>query len=273
MSTENSPARAQRLAQLLSLERMSKLLALTGDEAAAVSLHQDTLALNCAMMKIVATLEIALRNTVYTNIAMYCGSQSWLQAPPIKLVILQHERKAIERALETARRSEYSKLSHQSKVALKAAVLPHGRPKNMSYGAYVKAKRSPIQVSDGKIIAELTMNFWKTLFGGQYEHHVWKPTLKRVFPNRSLKRSVIATHLEVIYQTRNRLAHHEPVLHGRFAAAMASIQLISNELSVDSSLDENPLAALIAGDCQHVFGLETALAGRLNSYRTQGPAN
>lgn len=269
MSTEISTAMAQRLADLLSRERMGRLLALTGDEAAAVSLHQDTLALNCAMMKIVATIEIALRNAVYANIALHVGSQSWLQAPPIKLVILQYERKAIERAVESARRSEYAKLSHQNKIALKKEVLPQGRPQNMSYGAYVRAKRSPIHVSDGKIIAELTLSFWKTLFSGQYEHHLWKPTLKHVFPNRSLKRSVIATHLEVLYQTRNRLAHHEPVLHGRFAAAMNAIDLIANELEMDGSLSGNPLAALIANDCRQVIDLETALASRLNSYRVQ----
>jgi hypothetical protein len=41
-----------------------------------------------------------------------------------------------------------------------------------------------------------------------------------------MKRAQIAENLEHIYQARNRLAHHEPVLHKRFRDAIAAIEFV-----------------------------------------------
>ena len=67
--------------------------------------------------------------------------------------------------------------------------------------------------SPSKIIAELTLGFWVSLFNVEYERVLWKD-LRRVFPNMpktERKRKKVAPFLNRFRTFRNRIFHHEPI--------------------------------------------------------------
>ena len=125
-----------------------------------------------------------------------------------------------------------------------------------------------IQVTDGKIIAELTFYIWKRLCGPDYEHTLWRPTLKKVFPNKQVKRADVADNLEIVYQSRNRLAHHEPVLHNRFDETIAAIKYVAQHLEARTPSDQTPLYRLIADDIATIEASAAKLHVELDAYRT-----
>src|SRR6185437_1341131 len=161
----------------LSPERLAALNKLTGSTDLAIELHQETLKLGASLMFITATIEIALRNTVCDNLARHFGSPAWLLTPPAPFAWRDPEKKSVVRALECPPRAEYSKLSQTEKSALDAAAFPGGRPANLSHLNRAKARRQQMSVTTGKVVAELTLHFWKRLFGPEYEHSLWRPTL------------------------------------------------------------------------------------------------
>lgn len=253
--------------ELLSPERLGALTQLTGNNMAAIELHQETLRLGARLMNITASIEIALRNAVCENLGQHFGAPGWLLAPPPPFQWRDRERSKIEYALDNARRAEYSKLSQADKHALDALAYPGGRPAGLSHSRRAKARREQIPVSDGKVIAELTFYIWKRIYGPHYEHTLWRPTLKRTFPDRSVKRAEVAENLEVLYQARNRLAHHEPVLHNRFTDMMASTKFVAERLGMTTPNPNAPLARLIAEDIAEGEAMAQALHDKLDAYR------
>ncbi len=242
-------------------------MALTGNSAVAVELHQETLRLGASMMSIIATLEIALRNSISENLGNHFSEPNWLQQPPAGFQWRPQERDKIAIAIDNAKRAEYAKLTQAEKTALDVTAFPNGRPAGTSHLARAKARRRHITVSDGKIIAELTLYFWKRLYGHDYDQTLWRTTLKRTFPDKRLSRAQVAIQLETLYQARNRLAHHEPVLHDRFHETMNSIEFVSQRLQSRTASVEAPLATLLAEEVEGVVAREAALSARLNSYR------
>jgi hypothetical protein len=70
-----------------------------------------------------------------------------------------------------------------------------------------------------RIVAELSFGSWVGLFGPKYETHLWRPHLRNVFvnsPTPFLRKQAHAA-LDEIRLLRNRVAHHEPILHLRLA--------------------------------------------------------
>ncbi len=255
------------LTLMLSPERLGALTTLTGSAHAAIELHQDTLQLGASLMAVTATIEIALRNSVCENLSQHFGVPNWLLQPPVPFQWRVPERKKITGALDSARRAEYSKLSQAGKAALDALAYPQGRPPSTSHLKRAQDRRKRIPVSEGKIIAELTFYFWKRLYGPDYEQSLWRTSLKRTFPHKKLTRAEVSTHLEQIYQSRNRLAHHEPVVHKRFADTMKAIDFVLQHLETTPPSSTTPLANLLAGDIADVNAKATALHARLNSFR------
>ncbi len=218
-------------------------------------------------MCVTATVEIALRNTVCDNLANHFASPAWLLAPPLPFTWRDTERKSVSRALDSARRAEYSKLSQVEKAALDATAFPQGRPANLSHLDRARARRRQMNVTTGKVVAELTLHFWKRLFGPEYEHSLWRPTLKKTFPNKQISRATIAAHLENVYQSRNRLAHHEPVLHKRCDDTIKSVEFVIENLSTPSRNSETPLAKLLADEIADVKARSKDLHDRLAAFR------
>ncbi len=253
--------------RLLSPERLKALTELTGSNAAAIELHQETLRLGSALMHVTATIEIGLRNTVCENLTQHFGVPNWLTQTPIHFQWRDAERNNIQKALDSAKRAEYSKMSQAAKGALDPLAYPNGRPANTAHLKRSKDRRRLIDVSEGKVIAELTLYFWKRLYGPDYEQSLWRTTLKRTFPHKALKRADIATRLEQIYQSRNRLAHHEPVLHKRFHDTVTAIDFVVQNLGAHTPGNTTPLARLLEDDLIEVKARADALHDRLKIYR------
>jgi len=269
MSREVTAKELEQLANFISVERLDRLLKLTGDLGVSIQIHQDTLALNSQLIKIVATIEIALRNTIYANIMHHFEAANWLQQPPVKLNLEDGDRKKIVMALDSAKRSEYAKKSQAEKAVLKAEVFPKGKPRDIKPFKYVQKKRENISVSDGKIIAELTFAFWKRLYSAEYEQQLWRTTLKRTFPNKTLKRSQVSAQLEIVYQMRNRLAHHEPVVGDRFHKLIGAIRFVQQELNTKASSPPHPLEKLLAADVNQAISLQSKLESLIAPYRVK----
>lgn len=257
------------LTPMISLERLDKLMVLTGSAQMAIELHQQTLQLGASLMNVTATIEIALRNSVCENLRHHFAVPNWLQQPPITFQWRKTEMDNIAKALDSARRAEYSKLTQAGKAALETLAYPRGRPPATSHLKRAKDRRKHIVVSEGKVIAELTMYFWKRLYGPDYDQTLWRTSLKRTFPHKRLSRAEVAIYLEQIYQSRNRLAHHEPVLHKRFADTMTAIDFVIQHLETAPPSTTTPLANLLAGDIADVNAKAVALHARLNSFRVE----
>lgn len=66
-----------------------------------------------------------------------------------------------------------------------------------------------------RLIAALTFGFWSALLGKEYEN-LWQTTLKNIAKRedgKGLRRKDFSNPLGTIRSLRNRLAHHETVLH------------------------------------------------------------
>jgi hypothetical protein len=256
-----------RVTALLSIERLSVLTHLTGSLAAAIDLHQETLRLGASLMSVIATVEIAIRNSVYKNLSDHFGVQNWLVQPPIWFQWRPTEQSNIKAALDSARKSEYAKLSQQEKGLLDGLAYPRGRPVGTPHLKRAKDRRKHITVSEGKVIAELTLYFWKRLYGPDYEQNLWRTSIKRTFPDKRISRADVANNLERIYQSRNRIAHHEPVLHRRFSETVTAIKFIVERLDVRQSDPNSALAKLIRSDLDRVEEAALQLHDRLAAFR------
>jgi hypothetical protein len=71
------------LVSMLSPERLSSLIKLTGSQEMALELHQETLRLGTCLMAVTAAAEIALRNVVSENLGHHFGVPNWLIQPPV----------------------------------------------------------------------------------------------------------------------------------------------------------------------------------------------
>ncbi len=261
------------LTLLISPERLGSLNQLTGNVKDAIELHQETLKLGAALMNITAIIEIALRNAVCENLSAHFGVPNWLLNPPAPFTWKDAEKNKIKLAKDSAQRAEYSKLSQAEKHALDNHAFPNGVPPNTSHLTRAKKRRAFIQVTDGQVVAEITLYLWKRLHGPEYEHYLWRPTLRQMFPDRNVKRSDVADNLENIYQARNRLAHHEPVLHQRFADAVTSIKYIAMHLHSYPASQQTSLYRLITEDLTALEVQANALHNKLASFRNDGSNN
>jgi hypothetical protein len=251
---------------MISEERLTPLIGLTGDVQSAIDIHQEILRLGTLLMPVTATIEIALRNMVCDCLSAYFGVDDWLQRPPAPFQWRRVENDKVSQAQSSARRAVYAKRSQAEKHALDAIAFPNGRPANLTHSQRAKKRQSVIAVSNGKVIAELTMYFWKKMYSSDYEEALWKTALKRTFPEKKLKRSDISPHLETIYQTRNRLAHHEPVYGWRMSEVLKAIDFVINNLGAGNDEGERSLAKLLAADMANLAIYNTALEDRIASY-------
>jgi hypothetical protein len=267
MSRTLDDADIEAIKVLISTERLATLTKLTGEARIAVELHQETLNLGASLMCIIASIELALRNTVSENLTAYFNFAGWLTHPPSQFKWRAIENQNAQKAIDSARRSEYSKMNQAEKAALDIKAFPNGRPAHTTHMRRAMLRRKQIDVSDGKVIAETTMYFWKRLYSAEYEQTLWRTTLKKSFPNKKITRAIVAEKLEHIYQARNRLAHHEPVLYKRFDDTIEAISFLCKNLNHAVPTEYSPLAKLIDHDLDEVNKKAYQLHQRLQSFR------
>lgn len=215
-----------QIVSLISAERLSTFTRITGSERDAILLHQQSLRVAGALMPTTAMVEIVLRNAICDALRDSFGRPDWLLNPPAPFQWKGEETENIKRCSGWARRAVYANLSQAQKKALDTLAFPQGVPAGTSHEKRSKDRQRHIQITAGQLIAQLTLMFWKRLFSPDYENHLWKRSLRGLFPNKLITRPQVAQNLEVIYQTRNRIAHHEPVIGERLTRVSDAIDFI-----------------------------------------------
>lgn len=224
----------------ISAERLAKYEKFVDSRKKAVALHNHTLQLGSSLMAMIALMELALRNSSNQQLIADFGRDQWLLPLQPSIPLLDREFKTIRQAHKYAQRAAYSKLNYRQKSYLDAFAFPGGVPVGITHKRKTGARQALFVVSHGQVISQTTLSFWKRLYCSEYQEDLWKPSLKRVFPNKQLKRSDVSGALETIYSIRNRVAHHEPVYGKRLKEVMSAISFIrqtlgTKNLNVDSS--------------------------------------
>lgn len=229
----------------ISSERLSAFHAIAGNERDAVILHQQVLSVSSALAPILAIIEITLRNTICERLRETFGISTWLQTPPAPFKWGEEEIGKIKEAERHAQRAHYAKLSNPEKRELDAKAYPNGNPKSAKHEARAKARQKAIDVTSGQLVAQLTLYFWKRLFSDDYQETLWKRSLQQIFPNKRLKRTDVSQHLEVLYQARNRVAHHEPIYDKRLVDVLVAVDFVSQNFRSKRPSDDTPLCKLL----------------------------
>lgn len=212
--------------RLLSTERLATVRKITNNDMEAIKLHHQMLSVASALMPVTGLLEICLRNAIDAKLKELFAVDDWLQNPPPPFIWKRAELSSINRAKRQMRKAAYAKKNQYEKSLLDTLAYPNGSPPNLSHQDRVRARQNQIPIISGQLITQLTLTFWKSLLSSDYETSLWNTSLKRIFPNKGIKRSDIARQMEVIYQTRNRIAHHEPVYDKRLTNTLLAIEYI-----------------------------------------------
>ncbi len=189
------------VARALSVERLE---AYAGDQASptvTLARYLLNLALCESLYSPLQLCEVALRNSLHRHLTHLVGCETWFDAPDFELTPWA--------AAEVLKAKE-------------------------------KIARTHRPVTAGRVIAELQFGFWTSLFEAHYEQHTrFLPAgIKAVFPRlpksqhnrKELKRT-----LEDIRTLRNRVFHHERIVHwtdldAKHAAMLSVIGWVSPEL-------------------------------------------
>jgi hypothetical protein len=149
------------------------------DSKVTLARYMLNMALCESLYPALQTCEIALRNAIHTYLAATLGREDWFDSPSFQLTpwAQLEVRKAKDKIQKT---------------------------------------RKPITA--GRVIAELQFGFWTSLFEAHYEQNTpFLPSgIKAVFPHlpKSLhKRKDRKNDLEHIRSLRNRVFHHERIVH------------------------------------------------------------
>ena len=277
MSTPINSKQIDELKILLSEARLKRFISLTGSDEKAIEFHQESLEIGASLMGIIATLEIALRNTITRNLDCYFDNNDWLQ-PDFNQQEFKWQRfkwqktecKQIKRAISHSKRGKYAKLSNPEKNALDRNIWPNGRPPNITHYKRSKERQDSLTINKDDLIASLTLHFWKRLYGGTYNHTLWQTSLRQTFPNKKLKRVDVASQLECLYKSRNRLAHHEPVEENRFKEAIEAFNFIVCHLNNPRDECDTLLASLLADDIEKIHTRGKEFQKKLAYYERKG---
>lgn len=159
----------------LSSERLSTYLRRTnGDRLAALRLYEHNTRVSEALFGVIRGLEVALRNSMHDVLRTAFNADDWYDKLPFAL--LKEEKRSIRMA----------KLN-------------------------IRKRRKPI--IPGRVVAELTFGFWCGLTTKVYDAKLWVPHLHKAFPHRRLGRREANARLNDLRVLRNRIAHHECVVH------------------------------------------------------------
>ena len=75
-----------------------------------------------------------------------------------------------------------------------------------------KPGSTPTILPADKIVAELSLGFWRFLLTSHYTHTLWTPALRKAFPNLQSGNLADVEHpIKRVHALRNRIAHLEPI--------------------------------------------------------------
>jgi hypothetical protein len=173
----------------LSLERFARYVSWAGgDRERALALYALNTQLSEALYTPLQVLELALRNRIHTVMWAAHGDR-WFEIDGLLRVPQQCEQVA----------DALADLAKESK-----------------------------EPTPGRVVAALTFSFWTAMVSPAYEE-LWRKTLNEIAltaDGRRLNRKQLSRPLTPIRILRNRIAHHEPILHWdlrKHHAAMAEV--------------------------------------------------
>ena len=211
-----------QVVDLISAERLRTFERHTDSQARAVALHNHTLQLGASLMSLIALLELALRNSSNQSLIEDFGDDQWLLPGHTAIPLKPREQATIADAAAFARRAAQSKLDEQRRAS----------------GQQVQRRPPPIAITHGQVLSQTTFAFWRRLYSDEYNATLWKRSIKRVFPDKSLQRGEVSKALAVIHETRNRVAHHEPVYGRKLDHTMEALDFIRNHLGARRSSED-----------------------------------
>lgn len=159
----------------LSLERFARyIIWADGDRERALTLYTLNTLVSEALYIALHTLEVCLRNRIHHVMTALHGER-WFENP--SLIKLEHQ---------------------AAQVA----------------DAVAELKSAGKEASAGRVIAALSFSFWTTMFSPDYED-LWRSSLTGIATrqDKPLVRKDFSRPLTQIRLLRNRIAHHEPILH------------------------------------------------------------
>ncbi|MEV5360848.1 hypothetical protein AB0K45_11025 [Micrococcus luteus] len=87
----------------------------------------------------------------------------------------------------------------------------------------------------GKVVAELSLGFWRYLSIKRLEKHLWVPHLHRAFPAGTDRAQDVDNRIHRLHTVRNRVAHHEPLLGVNLPARLGDILDLAKLINPDLS--------------------------------------
>ncbi|MBU2669813.1 Abi family protein [Actinoplanes bogorensis] len=181
------------MTQRLSPERLRPYaIAVGGDLAASLDLYSWNTEISAALAATIGHVEVILRNAIHESLTVWSAREF---SEPKWYLDAGHLLQA--RAIDDIR------------VAQRRAVRDR------------RHNETP-----GRVVAELSLGFWKYLLANHYDATLWRQALHEAFPGQE-RRRVIKDAIEVLHLSRNRIAHHEPM----FNRPLADIQFTALELA------------------------------------------
>lgn len=113
-----------------------------------------------------------------------------------------------------------------------------------------KAKRRAggREAPPGKIIAELSFDFWRFLLSSHYQASIW-PQVKKALKKKPSSRQQFEELIVVVYDMRNRCSHHESIVQQRdIAHEVAHLDSIDNTIKMVASFIDPHAATWIKGN-------------------------
>ncbi|WP_161958845.1 Abi family protein [Ferruginivarius sediminum] len=99
-----------------------------------------------------------------------------------------------------------------------------------------KRKRKSERPTEDAVIADMPFGFWTSLLTARYDVPLkWNHNIRRSFPHipRGCSRGTIAGSADRIRDIRNRIAHHEPILHLKLDRKYGEIKTLLDWISPD----------------------------------------
>lgn len=167
----------------LTNERLSSYMDSMGhDLEKSFHLYEWNMRASAAILNVASMTEVVVRNAVDRELLVWANDRrsatEWFDIAPLDV----HGKKDVNKARERATRQGKDDEVH------------------------------------GKVIAELSLGFWRFLVESRYFTSLWVPAVHRAFPDgpkdlRTRQRAV-AKHLKRLHFVRDRAAHHEPIPRG-----------------------------------------------------------
>lgn len=200
----------EAFAGIVSEPRLKKYRAACADEETVVELYAMDMKLSAAAFKALNMCEIVLRNSMDRELRKWNvkkgGDESWTLAP--------------SGLLKSCFINDADDLAKARGKATKAL------------SAY---KRQP---THDDVVAHLSFGAWRYLLPPNNPHlakeQLWEEALSEAFPGLRSTRASLVKSVAIVYDLRNRVAHHEPVFHLDLQAKRRNMKDLTDAVSRDA---------------------------------------